>query len=368
MMGDMDGPACVPGALIARDESQAGAISLLRNIAAQLQVRKDNVPESLFSRLFRADESPVVPEGLYLWGGVGRGKTWLMDWFYQSVPIEDKIRLHFHRFIQLLHQQMQGLPPGVNTLHAVVKQFAQQYRLLCLDEFQVGDIGDAMLLQGVLKNLFQDGVTLVTTSNREPGHLYKGGVLRDQMLVSIRLLEKHCEIFHLEGGVDYRMEHKTDQQDWFILSNDPQVEQKLEDWFITLSSGTVTSNARLEINKRVLPVHRYSASCAWLDFEQLCMGPRAVSDYIQLAERFTGLIVSSVPVLHEALESAARRFMNLVDELYDRRVRLVLVADAHLPDLYRGDALSFEFQRTLSRLHEMHSAAYIDAREAARYV
>ncbi len=360
MGSDSGVPVVASDALVARDESQAQAIKLLRQIASELQFRKSPEPKGVFSRFFKSEIEPPAPQGLYLWGGVGRGKTWLMDRFYQSVPIDEKVRLHFHRFIQLLHKEMQGLPPGINSLQAVVQQFTKQYRLLCLDEFQVGDIGDAMLLQGVLKNIFHSNVTLVTTSNREPNHLYKGGVLQDQMLPAIKLLEKHCKIFHLDGAVDYRLAHKADKLDWYILTEDENAEKKLENWFRELSTGAVPADSRLEINNRVLQARKFSASCAWFEFEQLCMGPRAVGDYIQLAERFGGLIISSVPVLHEALESAARRFMNLVDELYDSRVRLVLCAETQLEDLYSGDALSFEFQRTLSRLYEMQSIAYLD--------
>lgn len=358
-------PASAPNVLVARDDFQAQTLILLRQIALEFATSKRTEPKGVFSRLFNSQAVSSAPQGLYLWGGVGRGKTWLMDWFYQSVSIDDKIRLHFHRFIQLLHQEMRGLPSGINSLQAVVQQFTRRYRLLCLDEFQVGDIGDAMLLQGVLKNLFQNDVTLVTTSNRHPDGLYKGGVLRDQMLPSIRLLQQHCSVYHLDGDVDYRLEHSTGSMSWYILSEDTQAYAKLEGWFYTLSDGVVTTGSSLEINNRVLPVHKYSKSCAWFEFEHLCMGPRAVSDYIHLAERFSGLIISSIPVMHEGFERAARRFMNLVDELYDRRVCLVLAADAPLQELYRGDVLSFEFQRTLSRLHEMQSSGYRDFKEIA---
>ena len=345
--------------LVPKDASQAQAIVLLNQISAALPVEKNVNSKGLLSSLFKKQELSAAPKGLYLWGGVGRGKTWLMDQFYQSVPITGKIRLHFHHFIKLLHKEMNNIPPGENSLEVVMQEFSNKYQLLCLDEFQISDIGDAILLQGALQGLFQNGVVLVTTSNRQPDHLYKGGVLCEQMLPSIKLLKQHCSVFHLDGGADYRLENKTDRPDWFVLSSDSQADNKLNDWFEVLSAGKARKETSLEINNRTLQARKLSESCAWFDFDQLCKGPRAVSDYIQLAERFSSLIVSSVPILHEALESAARRFMHLIDELYDRRIHLVIAADAPLEQLYSGDVLSFEFQRTLSRLYDMQSPVYL---------
>jgi cell division protein ZapE len=345
--------------LVPKDDSQAQAIKLLNQIGAALPIKKIVKSEGLFSSLFKKQVLSTAPKGLYLWGGVGRGKTWLMDQFYQSVPITGKMRLHFHHFIKLLHKEMNSIPPGENSLDIVMRKFANQYQLLCLDEFQISDIGDAILLQGALQGLFENGVVLVTTSNRQPDHLYKGGVLCEQMLPSIKLLKQHCSVFHLDGDSDYRLENKSDRPDWFVLSSDKHAENKLNDWFDILSTGDVKVDISFEINNRVVQARKLSESCAWFDFDQLCKGPRAVSDYIHLAEHFSSLIVSSVPVLHEALESAARRFMHLVDELYDRRIRLVIAADVPLEELYSGDVLNFEFQRTLSRLYDMQSPGYL---------
>lgn len=347
-------------AILGRDARQTEAIALLRQLVVDVTaVRKDRSSGFLAGWLQPA--RPVAAPGLYLWGGVGRGKTWLMDSFYQQVPIEQKIRLHFHHFLQYLHSKQQQLPAQSNPLDSIAREFAGRYRLLCLDEYQISDIGDAMLLYGVFQGLFRYGVTLVTTSNRHPDHLYKGGVQRAQVLPSIKLLKRHTRVFHLDGDVDYRTMAGPAGSDSYITPHDDHARRQLESRFHQAGNGEITDTTRLEINGRQLRVRRLSERCAWFDFEQLCRGPRAVSDYIQLARRFRMLIVSDVPALHEELESSARRFLHLVDEVYDRRVQLILSSNTPLAQLYQGDRLTFEFERALSRLYEMQSAEYLRA-------
>jgi len=347
--------------LIPRDAVQASAIALLEELATALTLPQQRQSTGVLDKLLGRADSFNGPEGIYLWGGVGRGKTWLMDRFYDAVPIDAKVRLHFHHFLQYIHKEQQRIAPQSNPLDAIAREFAAKYRLLCLDEYQVGDIGDAMLLYGIFKGLFRYGVTLVTTSNRHPDHLYKGGVQQEQILPSIMLLKKHTRIFHLDGDVDYRLEHDSGVFDGFITPHDAHAEKKLETCFQRHATGIVHTDGLLEISQRTLPALKYSDNCAWFEFDVLCRGPRSVSDYIQLAVRFDVLIVSAVPVLHEELESSARRFLNLIDELYDREIRLVLSSHVPLERLYQGEKLNFEFQRAASRLYQMQTRAYLAA-------
>lgn len=303
--------------------------------------------------------------GLYLWGGVGRGKTWLMDLFYQSLPFPQRRRRHFHRFMHDVHAELRSLGEIEAPLEQVAERISREARVLCFDELFVSDIADAMILGGLFDALFRRGVTLVVTSNVPPRDLYKNGLQRQRFVPAIELLEKHTQTIEVGGAVDYRLRQLT-QAGTYLSSDDPDTPMKLEALFSELSgeddgpaNRTITA---IEVEGRDIPVVRAGESVVWFDFEALCEGPRSATDYIELAREYQSLIVSNVPVLDETRENAARRFISLVDELYDRNVNLVLSAAAPPRDIYRGERLRHEFERTASRLIEMQSQEYL-ARE-----
>lgn len=310
----------------------------------------------------RLRSTPPV-RGLYLYGSVGRGKTFLVDLFFDSLPFEAKLRRHFHRFMQEVHAELNRLKGHEDPLVAVAAHFAAEARVFCLDEFFVTDIGDAMILGNLLKHLFARGVTLVTTSNIVPKELYKDGLQRERFLPAIELLEKNCEIVPLPAAQDYRLRALTQAGVYFTPLGEA-AEARLADVFADVSRTANPESpidAAIEINSRSIPVKRQSDGAIWFEFAALCEGPRAVADYIEIGQSFHTVLVSNVPqfIDFSASEDAARRFVNLVDEFYDRGVNLVLSAAVPIPELYRGKRLRFEFARTESRLIEMQSRDYL---------
>jgi cell division protein ZapE len=306
--------------------------------------------------------SAQEPErGLYLWGGVGRGKTWLMDMFFESLPFPEKRRRHFHRFMHDVHTELKGLQNQESPLEAVAERMAGDTRVLCFDEFFVTDIADAMILGGLFEGLFKRGVTLVATSNTPPRDLYKDGLQRQRFLPAIDLIEKHVEVLNVDGATDYRLRQLT-QAGTYLLATAPDTPQRLDTLFAELAHYGASAGGTIEIEGRNIPVIRQSSSAVWFDFESLCGGPRSQDDYIEIAREYQSVIVSDVPILEPVRENQARRFIALVDELYDRNVNLIVSAAASPVDLYRGDRLKFPFERTVSRLIEMQSEDYL-ARE-----
>ncbi len=304
----------------------------------------------------------VEPEtGLYLWGGVGRGKTYLMDMFYDSLPFPEKLRVHFHRFMQRVHSELDALKGEKNPLERVAERLARDARVVCFDEFFVTDIGDAMILGGLMESLFSRGVTLVATSNIEPRHLYENGLQRQRFLPVIALLEKHTRVVNVDAGTDYRL-RTLQQAELYHYPLDAGADTSLEHSFRRLAPEAARHWERIEINSRYLTCRRLAEDVAWFDFAELCDGPRSQNDYIELARIFHAVLVSGVPEFGPDRDDQARRFINLVDEFYDRNVKLVLAAAKPLLELYSGGRLEFEFQRTISRLQEMQSYAYL-ARE-----
>ena len=298
-------------------------------------------------------------KGLYIWGSVGRGKTWLMNLFYESLPFENKLRLHFHHFMLDVHGQLAKLHNLKNPLTVIASDFAKKYRVLCLDEFIVTNITDAMLLSGLLQALVNNGVTLVATSNRIPDDLYKNGLQRERFLPAIELIKQHTHVMHIQGDTDHRIA-LLEQDNVYYTPITANTDDKLIKRMESLAPGTISYDHVLTIHKRSIKTLMHADEIAWFEFDVLCGAPRAAPDYIELAHDYHTIIVSNVPVMDENMDDKARRFIYLVDELYDRSVKLVISADAAPEKLYTGDMLKFAFNRTSSRLIEMRSKEYLE--------
>ena len=299
-----------------------------------------------------------APRGLYLWGGVGRGKTFLVDLFYATLPLEGKRRTHFHRFMREVHAALRTHAGERDPLATIAREWRRQYRVLVLDEFFVSDIGDAMLLARLLDRLFAEGLVLVTTSNTPPSRLYKDGLQRPRFEPAIALLEHHCVVLHLDSPQDYRLRALT-RSPVYRQPLDARSDAWLQERWHELGGDDAHRDAGIDIDGRRIPVRARSKGMAWFDFDALCEGPRAAADYIEIAREFHTVLLGGIPVFDARRADAARRFITLVDELYDRHVNLVCTADAPPPALYAGERLAGAFERTSSRLIEMRSADYL---------
>lgn len=341
------------------DPSQEAAVRLLDDLYRRLlaaQQRDTGLVARLSRRLSRAPAEPEI--GLYLWGGVGRGKTYLVDTFCDSLPFERKLRVHFHRFMQRVHGELKALGGEKNPLQRVADRLADEALVICFDEFFVTDIADAMILGGLMEALFARGVTLVATSNIEPGHLYENGLQRQRFLPAIALIEKYTRVVNVDGGVDYRL-RTLETAELYHYPLDAAAEDSLRRSFERLAVEPGRHWERLEVNGRYLTCRCLADDVVWFEFPELCDGPRSQNDYIELARVFHAVLLSGVPVLGAGTDDQVRRFVNLVDEFYDRNVKLVITAAKPLPELYQGGRLEFEFQRTVSRLQEMQSHEYL---------
>lgn len=342
------------------DPAQERAVLALQRLWESLVDRPGPGPlRRLFAVLSGDPTGGLEPvRGLYLWGGVGRGKTHLMDLFFESLPFEAKQRTHFHRFMQQVHHQLRELTGQKNPLRIVGERIAATTRVLCFDEFFVADITDAMLLAGLLQELFVRGVTLVATSNVEPANLYRDGLQRQRFLPAIGLLERHTTVLNVDGGIDHRL-RLLEQAELYHCPLDAGADASLARSFASLAPEPGRENATIEVEGRLIRVRRLAENVAWFDFTDLCEGPRSQNDYIWLAREFATVLLGGVPVLDATRDDAARRLVNLVDEFYDRSVKLVVSAAAPPAGLYTGSRLGFEFQRTASRLIEMQSHEYL---------
>ncbi len=300
-------------------------------------------------------------KGLYFWGGVGRGKTYLMDCFYESLPFPQKLRTHFHRFMQRVHSELTRLTGNKDPLKKVAEKIAVEARVICFDEFFVSDITDAMLLAGLFEELFKHGVVLVATSNIVPDELYKDGLQRARFLPAIDMIKQRTEIVNVDGGTDYRLRALESAELYHYPLGD-SAEQSLLASFAGLAPSLGEKNQYIEVNGRLIRARRCSDDVVWFDFAALCDGPRSQNDYIELSKVYHAVLLGDVPQLHRDKDDQARRFINLVDEFYDRNVKLVLSAAAPLESLYSGGNLAMVFERTKSRLLEMQSKEYL-ARE-----
>lgn len=303
---------------------------------------------------------PEHPKGVYLWGGVGRGKTYLMDVFFETLPFPQKMRTHFHRFMRRVHADLTRLKGEKNPLDKVAAALAEEAQVICFDEFFVADITDAMILGNLLKALFERGVTLVATSNIEPDGLYKDGLQRARFLPAIHLLNHHMDVLNIDGGVDYRLRALV-KADLFHYPLNDAAEQALRACFHRLvpDSSAIRQSVTLEVEERDIRARFAADDVVWFDFASLCDGPRSQNDYIVLAREYHAVLVSGVPQFVGKNDDQARRFIYLVDEFYDRRVKLVLSAASPIASLYTQGRLEFEFQRTVSRLLEMQSEEYL---------
>jgi len=297
-------------------------------------------------------------QGLYIWGGVGRGKTFLMDLFFETLAVEEKKRIHFHRMMHEVHERLKSIGDVKDPLDKVAADVARDTRVLCFDEFFVSDIGDAMILDRLLTGLFRRGVTLVTTSNSEPDGLYKNGLQRQRFLPAIEMLKTHTRVVHIDSGVDYRL-RLLQQAGTYLSPNDDAALLKLQHFFDESASSQISAGGMLNINDREIRTRLCAKGIAWFDFAAICDGPRSPNDYIEIARWYPAVIISGVPQLDRAQEDQARRFIALVDEFYDRRVKLIVSAATALDTLYVGERLGFEFERTISRLIEMQSTDYL---------
>lgn len=303
-------------------------------------------------------EAPAAARGLYMWGGVGRGKTWLMDMFFQAIPGERKQRLHFHRFMLRVHQELTELQGQSDPLQIVADRFKSETDLLCFDEFFVSDITDAMLLGTLMEALFARGITLVATSNIPPDDLYRNGLQRARFLPAIEMIKQHCEIMNVDAGIDYRLRTLTSAHLWMTPLND-DTSKEMERMFVALAGVARSDKPVLEINHRSLPTQGMAEGVLAMDFKTLCGEGRSQHDYIELSRRFHSVLLYNVPVMIYKTEDQARRFLALVDEFYERHVKLVVSAEASLFEIYQGARLKFEYQRCVSRLQEMQSEEYL---------
>lgn len=301
---------------------------------------------------------PPIPHGVYMVGGVGRGKSFLMDCFFNEVPLRRKTRLHFHEFMREVHRELQDLKGTVDPLDELGRRIARRFRLICFDEFHVADVTDAMILHRLLAALFANRVSMVTTSNFHPDGLYPNGLHRDRILPAIELLKEKLEIVDVDNGIDYRR-RMLGQVTLYHTPLGPAADVAMEQAFESLAEVR-EDNPVLNIEHREIRSRRRAGGVIWFDFAQLCGGPRSQNDYLEIASRFHTLLLSDVPAMSPRLASEARRFTWLIDVLYDRRVKLIMSAAVAPEGLYTEGPLAHEFPRTVSRLNEMQSAAFLD--------
>jgi cell division protein ZapE len=341
------------------DPAQQIAIETFQQIYDRLSAECEQssrfIP-ALLDKLLGKKSNPV--QGLYLWGDVGRGKTWLMSLFYESLPFENKQRLHFHHFMLDVHKRLGELQNQKNPLHIIARDYAEKYRVLCLDEFIVTNITDAMLLYGLLEALFSHGLTLIATSNRVPDDLYLNGLQRERFLPAIDLIRQHTQVLHLDGDTDHRLA-LLEQSDVYYTPITQTTHHKLERRMELLATDHIEKNKILNVLNREIQTIACSNEIVWFDFEVLCNAPRAAQDYIVLAKDFHTILLSNVPIMDEYQDDKARRFIYLIDELYDKSVKLILSTETVPDQLYTGELLKFAFNRTRSRLIEMRSEEYL---------
>ena len=367
--------------VILPDEAQAQAVDALQDVFERLNPRLSEKKSFLTKLLGKGAPAPIT--GLYMWGGVGRGKTYLMDSFYEALGFTRKSRMHFNRFMQRVHADLTELSGEKNPLDIVADRIASETVVLCFDEFYVSDIGDAMLLGGLMQKLFDRGICLVATSNIAPEGLYENGLQRARFIPAIKAVEANTRVLNVDSGIDYRLrvlsqselyfekgqgDFEKGQGDFEKGEGDFKEGEKafsgdrsspLNKLFSDLSGGRQPKAELLVINRRNLKALGVSEGVLLAEFSELCLAPRSAADYTQLAKEYHSVLIDNVPELTSDIEDGARRFITLIDEFYDRNIKVAIVADRPMASLYSGKKLSFEFQRTLSRLTEMQSVEYL---------
>jgi cell division protein ZapE len=336
------------------DPAQLRAVVALERCAQEWREykhKRSNAIKKLLSH-------PPIPRGVYLYGGVGRGKSFLMDCFYNAVPLKRKTRLHFHEFMREVHRELRDLQGIVNPLDELAKRMAKRYKLICFDEFHVSEITDALILHRLLAALFEQGVGFITTSNFKPDDLYPGGMHRDRILPAIALLNANLEVVNVDNGTDYRsrtlQQIKMYHQPWGQAAD-----EEMSEAFKQLAES-VDEDPVLHIEAREIYARRKAGGVVWFDFKTLCGGPRSQNDYLEIATQFHTVLLSDVPAMPPRLSSEARRFTWLVDVLYDRRIKLIMSAEVAPQALYTEGPLAHEFPRTVSRINEMQSVEYLN--------
>ena len=335
------------------DPAQLRAVEELERCAREWTDYKEQ-RSNAFKKLINR---PDIPRGVYMYGGVGRGKSFLMDCFFNAVPLVRKTRLHFHEFMREVHRELADLQGTVNPLDELGKRIAKRYRLICFDEFHVADITDAMILHRLLSALFDNGVGFVTTSNFQPDGLYPGGMHRDRILPAIELLKANLEVINVDNGTDYRG-RTFESMKLYHVPNGPEADAEMEQAFNALGEAH-DEDPVLNIEARRIYARRMAGGMVWFDFKTLCGGPRSQNDYLEIASRFHTVFLSDVPHMPVRMASEARRFTWLIDVLYDRRVKLVISAAVSPLELYTEGPLAHEFPRTVSRLSEMQTPEYL---------
>ncbi len=351
----------VKNGIVQADASQIAAVEMLQDVFDALVAVPKVKSKSLLFSLLSKKKAAVPITGVYLWGGVGRGKTYLMDLFFDSLPGKEKLRTHFHRFMRRVHREMGTLKGQKNPLERVADRIAGEAKVICFDEFFVKEITDAMILANLFSALFDRGVTLVTTSNIPPSKLYENGLQRENFVPVIGLLEKHTKVHNLDGKTDYRL-RALQQAALYYAPLDDMAEDAMAACFQRLATNAAhdRQNVAISIEGRDIDARRESDDVVWFDFSALCEGPRSQMDYIVLAQEYHAVLLSNTPQLDDSRLDQARRFMYLVDEFYDRNVKLIVSAEVPLAELYVGKRFAFEFERTQSRLLEMQSQDYLE--------
>jgi cell division protein ZapE len=342
------------------DAIQLDAAVRLDRLSTSLLETSRSVGERLRAHLrwLPAPMAAVPRRGLYIWGGVGRGKTMLMDWFYDSLRFSRRERTHFYRLMRQVHAELRTATRRTQPLDDVAQRLAQRARVMCLDEFFVADIADAMILAGLLEGLSRRGVILVATSNTAPRDLYKDGLQRARFLPTIELIQNQMDVVHLDGGIDYRL-RQLEQAPTYLDSTLAGTAAQLQRRFAALAGDSAARPKVLSIEDRDIAAIAAGAGMAWFEFSELCEGPRSQNDYIELAREYHTIFISNIPEFTGADENAARRFIAAIDEFYDRGVKIVVSAAAAPAALYHGNRLEFEFQRAASRLVEMQTQRYL---------
>ena len=335
------------------DPAQLRAVQALERCAQEWAAFKE-MRSNAFKKLINR---PSIPRGVYMYGGVGRGKSFLMDCFFNAVPLKRKTRLHFHEFMREVHRELADLQGTVNPLDELARRMAKRYRLLCFDEFHVADITDAMILHRLLAALFDNGVGFVTTSNFKPDDLYPGGMHRDRVLPAIALLNEQLEVISVDNGTDYRR-RTLEAVQMYHVPNGPAADAAMTAAFDALAESQDEAPS-LYIESRKIDARRKAGGVVWFDFKSLCGGPRSQNDYLEIASQFHTVLLSDVPHMPVRMASEARRFTWLVDVLYDRRVKLLISAEVAPENLYTEGPMAHEFPRTVSRLHEMQSQEFL---------